>query len=335
MKIILHAGMPKAGSTALQQTLRRAHSRLLRRGVLYPITTEGHQNFAVAGVVPFSRLPRGYKRVYATKQGALDSDFKKYWGRILAQIERYNPHTLVLSGEAFYRSFSAEEINNLERLLGPLAEILEVVIYVRRPSEYYLSSVQQQLRASHKVKSLRSIRYRATIEPYYNQIADKLHVIPFVRSELYGNDIALDLAARLIPDCLQDILVCMAGSTNETVSAEAMSILQSYRNHNHSTRADVHTIDTAELLDIICHVERSAGLYSRPKLRPEIAMTVDLLSKDVLWLKDTFGVSFAGLDESSMKGKVPQLPQPQAVDEICEVDSDKRDRLLMLVLHQT
>ena len=36
----------------------------------------------------------------------------------------------------------------------------------------------------------------------------------------------------------------------------------------------------------------------------------------------------------SINGEVPLLIRPRTVDEICEVDSDKRDRLLMLVLHQ-
>ena len=175
------------------------------------------------------------------------------------------------------------------------------MIYVRRPSEYYLSNVQQGLRASHKLKPVRPIRYRTTIEPYLYHIADKLRVIPFVRNELYGGDIALDFASRFIPDCLQDVEACTAGSINETVSAEAMSILQSYRIENHSDRSDIHTTDTATLLDIIREVERSAGLFSRPKLRPEIVKTIDRLSRDVLWLKDTFGISYEGLDEYQHK----------------------------------
>jgi hypothetical protein len=244
MRIILHAGMPKAGSTALQMTLKNARARLLRRGVLYPDTTEGHQNFAIAGVVSYRRLPRGYRRVYADKQDTLECDFKKYWNNILSQIGRYGPHTLVLSGEAFYRSFSEDEIDKLNKLLRPLAEQVKVVIYARRPSEYYLSSVQQGLRASHKLKPIRPISYRATIEPYLNYIADELSVIPFVRNELYGRDIALDFASRFIPDCLEEVSASAAGPTNETVSAEAMSILQSYRSQNHADRVDIHTADT-------------------------------------------------------------------------------------------
>ena len=335
MKILLHAGMPKAGSTALQTTLRRAHPNLLRRGVLYPITDEGHQNFALAGVVPYSRLPRGYKRAYLKNQEALEDDFKKYWRKIVGQVNRYRPATLLLSGEAFFRTFSPQEVENLNQLLRPLADSVEVVFYVRSPSEYYLSSVQQGLRASHEIKPIRAISYRATIEPYLKSIGDKVSVIPFVRDELYGRDIALDFASRFIPDCMKDVESSAAGSTNETVSAEAMSILQSYRNQNHSDRADIHTADTSILIDFIRDVERSSGLYSRPKLKPEIIATLDRLSRDMLWLKDTFGISHVGFDEEELdQAERPTPIQPRTVDEICEVDLDKRDRLLMLVVNQ-
>ena len=68
MKIILHAGMPKAGSTALQVTLRRAHLSLLRKGVLYPITDEGHDNFAITGVVNYSAASAIYTGISAGRR---------------------------------------------------------------------------------------------------------------------------------------------------------------------------------------------------------------------------------------------------------------------------
>ena len=81
----LHAGMPKAGSSALQATLARAHYSLLKKGVLYPLTEHVNQNFAVAGVVVFDRLPRVYKQAYATRPQALQPDFERYWQGIKAR----------------------------------------------------------------------------------------------------------------------------------------------------------------------------------------------------------------------------------------------------------
>ena len=198
-RLILHAGMPKAGSSALQATLARAHPALLRKGVLYPKTWEGHQNFAVSGIVSYARLPRLYKQAYAGHASDLQYDFSKYWSHIVRQIDKHNPRTVILSGEAFFRDLSAAELETVRALLSPLAKVLEVVFYVRRPSEYYLSSVQQALKASHKLKRIRAVKYRAKIEPYMN-IADKVHVISFNRDLFANNDIAMDFAGRFISD---------------------------------------------------------------------------------------------------------------------------------------
>jgi hypothetical protein len=336
MKLILHAGMPKAGSSALQATFARAHFGLLKKGVLYPLTEHVNQNFAVAGVVVFDRLPRVYKQAYAARPQTLQPDFERYWQGIKAQVQRHRPHTLVLSGEAFYRKFSTAEVGRLKALFGPLAETIEVVIYVRRPSEYYLSSVQQSLRASHDIKSVRPVKYRAAIEPYLTGIADKTHVIPFVRDALYHNDIAADFAGRLIPECLAEVEAAAVGPLNETVSAEAMSVLQSYRLQNHSELDDIRTRDTGILLELLRQTERDAGLFTRPKLKAEVAETIDAMSRDdVVWLKESFGVSFDGLDVSRLNGVGRRRLKPHTVESICEVDREKRDRLLMLVLRQS
>ena len=336
MKLILHAGMPKAGSSALQATLTRAHYGLLSKGVLYPLTEEVNQNFAVAGVVSFDRLPRIYKQTYAAKPEALQSDFERYWRGIVAQIERYQPHTLVLSGEGFYRKFSAVEAERLKALLRPLAETIEAVIYVRRPSEYYLSSVQQNLKASHDIKSIRPLRYRAAIEPYLTTIADKTHVVPFAREALYRQDIAADFARRFLPECLPEVEAAAVGSINETVSAEAMSVLQSYRLHNHSDRDDIRTIDTGALLELLRKAERDAGVFTRPKLKTEVAEAIDAMSRDeLIWLEDAFGVVFDGLDVSRLSPPGRRRFKPQTVENICEIDQEKRDRLLMLVLRRS
>jgi hypothetical protein len=217
-----------------------------------------------------------------------------------------------------------------------LAETIEAVIYVRRPSEYYLSSVQQNLKASHDIKSIRPLRYRAAIEPYLVTVADKTHVVPFARDALYRQDIAADFARRFLPECLPEIQAAAIGSVNETVSAEAMSVLQSYRLHNHSDRDDIRTTDTGALLELLRKAEREAGIFTRPKMKAEVAEAIDAMSRDeVIWLEETFGVVFDGLDVSRLNPHGRRRFKPQTVENICEVNQEKRDRLLMLVLRRS
>jgi hypothetical protein len=326
--------MPKAGSSALQATLTKAHPDLLRKGVLYPLSEFSNHNFLVAGILPYERLPRRLKHAYSARRDRLTSDVERYWSRILAQIRHHKPHTVVLSGESFFRELSDDQVSKLNALLRPWAKDLEIVIYVRRPSEYFLSSVQQKLRAAHGVRGVGAVKYRGTIDRYRTRVADKLHVIPFNRRRLYHTDIASDFAWRFIPDCLDEVESAVVGAVNETVSAESMSVLQSYRLVNHPDREDIPTPDTQALIKLLRNIERDNDQFSRPKLRPEVAAAVESKSmSEVAWLEANFGVSFEKL--TTPEANSPAMDSTlMPIDSICEVDPEKRDRLLMLTLHR-
>jgi hypothetical protein len=340
MRLILHAGMPKAGSSALQVALKRARRSLLRKGVLYPLTVPvsavllaPNHNFMVAGITSFERLPRHYRQVFAADRETLEKRFERYWKRITAQIRHHQPHTVILSGEAFSRKFTANEVTKLKTLVSPWANQIEIVFYVRRPSEYYLSSLQQRLKASHIVRSVKPNFYRRTIEQY-GQIADKIHVIPCVRSTLYEGDIGADFAWRLVPDCLAEIRAAAKGTVNETLSAETMSILQSYRLHNHNSRKDIQTVDTEVLISLLGNIERGLGMFTRPKLKAGFADAIDsFFSDDLVWLESSFGVSFDGLDLARLNSLAKERISPEAVESICEVDQVKREKLVTLLIH--
>ena len=77
-----------------------------------------------------------------------------------------------------------------------------------------------------------------------------------------------------------------------------------------------------------------SGLFTKPKLKPEIASLVDQLSRDVFWLRNKFGVSYENIDEEIMTDEVSVGTQPRTVADICQVDLEKRDYLLMLLMHE-
>ena len=332
--------MPKAGSSALQVALKRARGSLLRKGVLYPLPVPvsdvlmaPNHNFMVAGITPYERLPRHYRQVFAANRETLENRFDRYWKRITAQIRRHQPDTVILSGEAFFRKFTPNEVIKLKALVSPWASHIEMVFYVRRPSEYYLSSLQQRLKASHVVRSVKPNFYRRTIEQY-DKIANKIHVIPFVRSRLHDGDIGADFAWRLVPDCLAEFRAAAKGTVNETLSAEAMSILQSYRLQNHKDRRDIQTVDTEVLIRLLGNIERDFGMFTRPKLKTGIADEIDsFFLDDLTWLESSFGVSFDGLDLARLNGLPKERISSEAVETICEVDQVKREQLLTLLIH--
>ena len=62
MRVLLHIGMSKAGSTALQDAFARARRDLKALGILYPRGAFNH-NFLVAGIdtpEQFARVPQDF-----------------------------------------------------------------------------------------------------------------------------------------------------------------------------------------------------------------------------------------------------------------------------------
>jgi hypothetical protein len=119
MKTILHIGMPKTGSTALQNCLRASAGPLAARSALYASSPPGcpfnNHRLLILGFTGFDDLPRHIRKHSA-----------------------YAPGTLGPACAAF-----------LAHLIG--AGDPRVAVYLRRPSAYYLSALQQRLKQSHVV----------------------------------------------------------------------------------------------------------------------------------------------------------------------------------------
>lgn len=90
-RIVLHIGLHKTGSTAVQETLRANRLALARRGILYPRLGPADVHHYLARV--WVRVGK----VYALPGGALGS-----WGRLARQFAGCG-RTVVLSSEAFAR----------------------------------------------------------------------------------------------------------------------------------------------------------------------------------------------------------------------------------------
>lgn len=208
-RCILHIGVPKTGSTALQRALRSNASALERVGILYRTTADGanqtvkHQQLAV------ELLGERKKRL----EGLDATEFA-------ALLEDTSAETVVLSSEAF---------SDPRVLPGKVSDFLDLI---RRhdfiPTALVYVRPQPSLANSHytqKVKTFRfggsfgdfvdgqlsgpSWRYTQRLAPWLEQRGLDLAVVPFT-SENTGVDIA--------PKMLK-----LAGVPGDQVDAAAMT----------------------------------------------------------------------------------------------------------------
>lgn len=322
-KLLIHAGMPKAGSTALQARLRARRPVLRKNGILYPSKLKNH-NFLVADVMPVGSLPRIFRQHYRANAGTLRSDFDAFWSQILEQIVKTSPDVVVLSGENFW-AIDKDEATLLRRRLTEISDDIHIVCYVRKPSDFYLSSAQQRIKASQMLPKLGGVRYKPSLQAL-KRLGTHLHVHPFVRESFVDGDVCLDFAERHLGNRALLAEKADDGVKNESLSAEAMAILQDYRSHAHPDDDKRFTRDTGELIRQLRDLSRS----DRPRLHPEIGAIIDNCSTDLIWLRDTYDITFSGIDYDNIK-PIEEKPM-ERVSDICPIDEDKKSKLVSLLL---
>lgn len=335
MRILLHIGMTKAGSSALQAGLSGARAELMSQGILYPDRGRRQNSHIVLlqGLVPPERIPRGLRQMFRDDMRALERDRRSWLQDLRKTIERERPHTLVLSEEFLYYVRKESALGELRRRLLSLAEAAElvVVVYVRKPSEHYLASVQQLLKASYRIPGPNPVGYRPTIEGYDRHVADHMHVVEYDRAAWVDGDIVQHFLTTFVPSV--DLSIQPRKPVNETLSAEAMSVLAEYRSRFFPDQNNRFTSDTSTVIRALTKSDSEIDGDRGPRLHDHIARAVDQTSRDLPWLRDKYGITFDGVDYSDIRraeGPHDDLP---TVDRMCPVDVRRREELIWRVVH--
>lgn len=334
MKVILHFGMPKAGSSALQAGLVAARPALVEAGILYPrAPVLSHSaNALTLGLLPRDELPR-YVRHALKGKPPPEALFADWMVKIRSRMAQIGGHTLVLSAENLWEIRSPGPAARLRAVLQDLgATRIEAVAYLRRPSDWYLSAAQQVLRASHKLRPLRPVAYRAPLETFAAHVADPgaLRVFLYDRGAFPGGDVLNHFRETVLPGA--PLEAAPAGrAVNETLSAEGMALLQDYRAAIHPGANSRFTDDTRHLRAALKEAEDAVGGETRPRLYPEIADRLDHGSTDLAWLAEAYGLRFAGIDHARI-APADWSDAPSRVAQICPVDAARRQRLSLVAL---
>jgi hypothetical protein len=153
MKLTVHIGHYKTGSTAIQTHFDANREAYLANGLLYPlsgrpISTKG--NHSGLAYQELNKAPKGYSAMWYVKSDA----FRRYKRgqdlparqQILREVERNQPDHVVLSSEEFIRFGGPQgvPVTTTRRLLQEFgADHIQVVCYLRRPDRYLESWYNQ------------------------------------------------------------------------------------------------------------------------------------------------------------------------------------------------
>ncbi|EYD75789.1 hypothetical protein Rumeso_02571 [Rubellimicrobium mesophilum DSM 19309] len=232
MRIVVHVGMHKTGSTAIQQHF----GKLLHRGFEYATYEERNHSMMVA--LLFSS-PDRLADFYVFRQkgpayvAALPDLRGKWQSRLDAQLDRLRgtDATVLISAEGLSTAGPAanERRENLARYLDRLGADIEVVGYVRSPLSFIRSDIQQRLKdLSRPIQGLEVVwpHYRKRFEPLDQSFGrDRVRLKVFRPDRLHGGDVVSDLG-RLLGI---DVPPGSARRVNETLSLEATAFLYAQR----------------------------------------------------------------------------------------------------------
>lgn len=164
-ELILHFGLAKTGTSALQRTLFDQRENLLKNhDTLYPGKYENHFHLRAL----FAENPESLFQIQmlALKDSkAILKYLESYRQEIITEINTTKPRRIIISSEAF-PAMKVDELRNLQAFLKTLTKDIVPFAYVRDPWSGSISLLQEQILTGLKRGDAKFIYRRAQKTPF-------------------------------------------------------------------------------------------------------------------------------------------------------------------------
>lgn len=328
---LLHIGTTKTGTTSIQTCLSRAQKYGALAPVRYPLWPGEENQWRLTtlylpeeGLGPalgqiFNESPRRYRR--------MREKYRRFLFRELASARH-----AVLSAENLSTHFTPLHALRLREDLEALGfKNFRVVMYVRDPADYFLSSAQHRLRDTTTlpfIKDPASVRYdfRRFAETWEQVFPDSLIVRKYPKGP---NEDVLEDFAGVLKQYLGVTLPRVSLRQNTTLSAEGMQVLQDYREAFWSDSGGVLTPDAVRLVSFLIGPAVKDVPQTRPVLKEPLAAIIRANHKaDADDLYRRYGVDL-DLGDVEMTAPSPPRGMYRVEDILQSVDPLIVDHLLL------
>lgn len=299
-KIVLHVGLGKTGSTAIQYAMTNSKHTIGEHGIIYPTVgavkskmMDGaelfeHNNLLLLGL-DFEELPKPLLLYYKSKENS-EKKIKEFIDGIESSIYSKKFHTLILSGEYICE---AEEnvLIKIKNYLSNICYELLVVLYIRKPDDAYIAHISQC------VKTRSNIQCPSEFNLNFKEIVlklDKIYgrnsvIIRFFDNYVNGWDVVSDFMS-----VFSDVNI-MSRRVNQSFSVEALLFIDNYIKSVPVGPATTRKINLlVPWLEINDPKKRNSA---KPKLRPDVGgIVMQNHRSDLEWLarRDSGADNFVG-----------------------------------------
>ncbi|MFN3210780.1 MAG: hypothetical protein ACE369_17610 [Roseovarius sp.] len=320
MRVIVHAGMHKTGSSSIQQTLHK-HAF---PGITYaPWRTSNHSG---QFVLLFHEEPEHH--VGFQKNGAPADSLRKQRAEWLEKFDRALGNcsdTFVISAEAISAGHPSNVAAQRKMVahLRKFTDDIELVVYVRPPAGYMQSAFQQKVKggglASFDLER-RWPNYRQRFQPLIDSFSDfKVSLRLFDRNKLTGGDVVTDFVQSLGAEIAPEQVI----QANESLSIEALSLLYTQRRLGHGLISGFPKSMSANARLISALQDFGSGKvqFSREALIP----VFETHAEDLAWMESKLGVSISDLPDTD---RDHAIATEEDIFAVAETQAEKLDAYL-------
>lgn len=326
MKILLHMGEVKTGTTALQQSLYDTAKVLRTRGVFYP--RFGGTAIAHHWLLPLcedpNRLPPWSLQDMGGPEAAADGAWEA-WNATCDAALADPPDLLVLSSELLVHQTGGPAKARLVGILSELSPDITPILYVRDPVAHYRARLQEWLKVESRPLPPIRLNLREAILEIEAAFPNPLHLLTFDRTSLIGGDIVADFGSRFLQSYLP-VSDLPAREANVGLSAEALVLLARLRAEGGYTQPAARR--GARLIRPLGALDRSDPPARPFTLLPEVADAALRAATCHRWLAETGRLPQPGLAIDRIDGaEVPDWLMTALPETLFLHDPDRLQRL--------
>jgi hypothetical protein len=276
VKLILHIGEGKTGTTSIQQHLFDNRKWLAGLGVLY-LTPPA----AVNHVCLAARL--GLKvRVSKENLEVMHGECDLLFDQLKLLAESSETKAIVISVEHLFTANSDVVLSYLSNYFD--VNSIHVIAYIRDPVGQYVSRMQQRIKASYLI--VPPHRYArdvfSPVKKWVDQLGlDKVHVKPFSRASLISSDVLVDFLSQLSSIAGATLSApghepanVDAARSNSGINVEQMSTVQCFRRIVYPDANNILQRRSSRMVAFFEGLNEKGQLGTKPKMKPDISAAI-------------------------------------------------------------
>lgn len=287
MRAIIHVGMPKTGSSSIQDTFFAAETPGFR------YLPWRHANHGSLTSLFFEKAPEKHN-IYAVEPNptAVVKQLRQQWGpKLKAAFETDPQPNVIISAERLSNvDRTIQEHERLRNYLARYCDSFRVIGYIRPPASYLESAFQQWIKTGKKTETgshgdfwrahLSWPDYRRKFEPLDTVFGrDNVELAKFSRETLHRGDVVLDFACRIGAVLAPEDIV----RSNERLNLEAVALLYVYRRFGQQckkgSRADRNLVQT------LSRIGSARFIFSNDLIAPILSRH----AADLNWIETRLG----------------------------------------------